>query len=177
MLKITVNNVAHQLDVEIDTPLLWVVRDELKLKGTKFGCGIAQCGACTVHLDGKPIRSCVTPVSAVAGRSITTIEGISDQPDTLHLVQQAWIDEQVPQCGYCQSGQIMSAVALLEANPSPSDLDINDAMSGNVCRCGMYGRIRKAIHNASAKLPKEINLTPSDEEPANAQTIEGSNNG
>lgn len=160
MLEITVNNVAHQLDVEADTPLLWVVRDELNLKGTKFGCGMAQCGACTVHLDGQPIRSCVTPVSAVAGRSITTIEGINEKPDTLHVVQQAWIDEQVPQCGYCQSGQIMSAVALLEKTPSPTDADINTAMAGNICRCGMYGRIRKAIHAASDSLAKEIRLVP-----------------
>jgi isoquinoline 1-oxidoreductase alpha subunit len=160
MLEITVNNVSHQLDVEADTPLLWVVRDELKLKGTKFGCGMAQCGACTVHLDGQPIRSCVTPISAVAGRSITTIEGINKTPDTLHVVQQAWVDEQVPQCGYCQSGQIMSAVALLETNPSPTDADINTAMAGNICRCGMYGRIRKAIHSASGSLAQEIRLEP-----------------
>jgi len=178
MLEITVNDITHQLDVDPDTPLLWVVRDELKLKGTKFGCGIAQCGACTVHLDGVPIRSCITSVSSIAGRSVTTIEGISNQLDTLHVVQQAWIDEQVPQCGYCQSGQIMSAVALLEQNPKPSDDDINAAMTGNVCRCGMYGRIRKAIHTASAqlpeeKLPKEILLTPTEE----VATTEGSSNG
>lgn len=171
MLEITVNNVTHQLDVEADTPLLWVVRDELKLKGTKFGCGMAQCGACTVHLDGQAIRSCVTPVSAAAGRSITTIEGIGDTPNTLHLVQQAWIDEQVPQCGYCQSGQIMSAVALLEKTPSPTDADINNAMAGNICRCGMYGRIRKAIHSASDSLAKEIRLAPT---PVNS---EETNNG
>jgi aerobic-type carbon monoxide dehydrogenase small subunit (CoxS/CutS family) len=170
MLEITVNNKAHQLDVEPDTPLLWVVRDQLKLKGTKFGCGMAQCGACTVHLDGVPIRSCVTPISAVAGRVITTIEGINNEPDTLHVVQQAWIDEQVPQCGYCQSGQIMSAVALLEKTPQPSDDDIDSAMKGNICRCGMYGRIRKAIKSASAKLPNEIILTPVDD----ADTVESS---
>jgi isoquinoline 1-oxidoreductase alpha subunit len=162
MLEITVNGISRQLDVEPDTPLLWVVRDELKLKGTKFGCGMAQCGACTVHLDGVPIRSCVTPLSSIAGRSITTIEGIGEQPGSLHVVQQAWIDEQVPQCGYCQSGQIMSAVALLEKTPQPTDEDIDKAMAGNICRCGMYGRIRKAIHTASAKLPKEIILTPLD---------------
>jgi len=170
MLEITVNNILHQLDVEPDTPLLWVVRDELKLKGTKFGCGMAQCGACTVHLDGVPIRSCVTPVAAVAGKAITTIEGIRPADNTLHAVQQAWIKEQVPQCGYCQSGQIMSAVALLEKNPSPSDEDINKAMSGNVCRCGMYGRIRQAIKTASTQVSnttaREIVLTP-----------EGSSNG
>lgn len=165
MLEIIVNNVTHQVDVEPDTPLLWVVRDELKLSGTKFGCGMAQCGACTVHLDGVPIRSCVTPVAAVAGKAITTIEGIS-KPNTLHVVQEAWIKEQVPQCGYCQSGQIMSAVALLEKNQNPSDDDINNAMAGNVCRCGMYGRIRKAIKSAALNMPKEIVLTP-----------EGSNNG
>ncbi|MFT6034017.1 MAG: isoquinoline 1-oxidoreductase alpha subunit [Arenicella sp.] len=160
MLEITVNGISRQLDVEPDTPLLWVVRDELKLKGTKFGCGMAQCGACTVHLDGVPIRSCVTPISSLAGRSITTIEGIGEAQGSLHVVQQAWIEEQVPQCGYCQSGQIMSAVALLEKTPQPTDEDIDKAMAGNICRCGMYGRIRKAIHSASAKLPKEIILTP-----------------
>jgi len=173
MLELTVNDVTYQLDVEADTPLLWVVRDELKLKGTKFGCGIAQCGACTVHLDGVPIRSCITPISAVANRSITTIEGISDSPNTLHIVQQAWIDEQVPQCGYCQSGQIMSAVALLEKTTKPSDEDIDSAMSGNVCRCGMYGRIRKAIKTASTKLSEEVILTPID----NVAAQEGTNNG
>ncbi|MFT6100469.1 MAG: isoquinoline 1-oxidoreductase alpha subunit [Arenicella sp.] len=160
MLEITVNGISRQLDVEPDTPLLWVVRDELKLKGTKFGCGMAQCGACTVHLDGVPIRSCVTPISSLAGRSITTIEGIGEAQGSLHVVQQAWIEEQVPQCGYCQSGQIMSAVALLEKTPQPTDEDIDKAMAGNICRCGMYGRIRKAIHSASAKLPEEIILTP-----------------
>lgn len=160
MLEITVNGISRQLDVEPDTPLLWVVRDELKLKGTKFGCGMAQCGACTVHLDGMPIRSCVTPISSLAGRSITTIEGIGEAQGSLHVVQQAWIEEQVPQCGYCQSGQIMSAVALLGKTPQPTDEDIDKAMAGNICRCGMYGRIRKAIHSASAKLPKEIILTP-----------------
>lgn len=172
MFEITVNNIEHQLDIEADTPLLWVVRDELKLKGTKFGCGVAQCGACTVHLEGQPIRACVTPISAVSGRSITTIEGIKGQGDTLHAVQQAWIDEQVPQCGYCQSGQIMTAVALLEKTHSPSDDDINTALSGNLCRCGMYGRIRKAIHTASLKLATQITS------PVAAQdTIEGSHNG
>ncbi len=160
MLEITVNDITHQLDVEPDTPLLWVVRDELKLKGTKFGCGIAQCGACTVHLDGTPIRSCITPIASVNGRSITTIEGINGQadplhPGALHSVQQAWIEEQVPQCGYCQSGQIMSAVALLNKIPVPNDDDIDKAMSGNVCRCGMYSRIRKAIKSASTQFAKE----------------------
>ena len=153
MTTIVVNGIEHSLDVEADTPLLWVVRDELNLKGTKFGCGMAQCGACTVHLDGKPIRSCVTPVSAVDGRSIRTIEGISESQDKAHLVQQAWIDEQVPQCGYCQSGQVMAAVALLERTSAPTDAEIDTAMSGNICRCGMYGRIKKAIKRASAQIP------------------------
>ena len=175
MFEITVNNIVHKLDVEPDTPLLWVVRDELKLKGTKFGCGIAQCGACTVHLDGVAIRSCITPVSSVAGRTITTIEGIKDTESGLHAVQQAWIDEQVPQCGYCQSGQIMSAVALLSKTPTPSDQQIDASMSGNVCRCGMYGRIRKAIKSASVSMAGEIKLVPSDN--ALTEPSEGSQNG
>ncbi|MFQ3191950.1 MAG: isoquinoline 1-oxidoreductase alpha subunit [Paraglaciecola sp.] len=149
MIELKVNDQIQQVDVEADTPLLWVIREQLNLVGTKFGCGMAQCGACTVHLNGQPIRSCVTPVSAVAGQAITTIEGIADDSGQLSKVQQAWIDEQVPQCGYCQSGQIMSAVALLKSNPNPSDSDIDVAMSGNVCRCGMYGRIKKAIKNAA----------------------------
>jgi aerobic-type carbon monoxide dehydrogenase small subunit (CoxS/CutS family) len=130
-----------------DTPLLWVIRDELKLKGTKFGCGIAQCGACTVHLDGRPIRSCTTRASAAEGKAVTTIEGLS--PDRSHVLQQAWISEQVPQCGYCQSGQLMSASALLAEHPTPTDEDIDSAMSGNICRCGTYQRIRRAIHRAA----------------------------
>ena len=150
MIELKVNDQIQQVDVEADTPLLWVIREQLNLVGTKFGCGMAQCGACTVHLNGQPIRSCVTPVSAVVGQAITTIEGIADDSGKLSKVQQAWIDEQVPQCGYCQSGQIMSAVALLESNPNPSDSDIDAAMSGNVCRCGMYGRIKKAIKNAAS---------------------------
>jgi len=150
MIELKVNDKIQQVDVEADTPLLWVIREQLNLVGTKFGCGMAQCGACTVHLNGQPIRSCVTPVSDVAGQAITTIEGIADDNGQLSKVQQAWIDEQVPQCGYCQSGQIMSAVALLENNPNPSDSDIDTAMSGNVCRCGMYGRIKKAIKNAAS---------------------------
>lgn len=149
MIELKINEQIQQIDVETDTPLLWVIREQLNLVGTKFGCGMAQCGACTVHLNGQPIRSCVTPVSAVAGQSITTIEGIADETGNLSKVQQAWIDEQVPQCGYCQSGQIMSAVALLESNPNPTDSDIDAAMSGNVCRCGMYGRIKQAIKNAA----------------------------
>jgi isoquinoline 1-oxidoreductase alpha subunit len=147
MIKLTVNGQSQDVDVAGETPLLWVLRDTLGLTGTKFGCGMAQCGACTVHLDGAPTRACVTPVSAVAGKSITTIEGLS--PDRSHPVQQAWIEIDVPQCGYCQSGQIMAAAALLKQNPKPSDADIDQAMSGNICRCGTYPRIRKAIHRAA----------------------------
>lgn len=130
-----------------ETPLLWVIRDDLRLTGTKFGCGIGQCGACTVHLDGVAVQSCQIPLQAVEGKRVTTIEGLSSNGD--HPVQQAWIEEQVPQCGYCQSGQLMSAAALLEETPRPTDADIDDAMSGNVCRCGTYQRIRKAIHRAA----------------------------
>jgi isoquinoline 1-oxidoreductase alpha subunit len=150
MIELEINGQVQIVDVEPDTPLLWVIREQLNLVGTKFGCGMAQCGACTVHLNGLPIRSCVMPVSAVAGQAITTIEGVAENNGKLNKVQQAWIDEQVPQCGYCQSGQIMSAVALLEQNPSPTDDEIDAAMSGNVCRCGMYGRIKQAIKNASS---------------------------
>ena len=150
MIEIKVNDQLEKVDVDGDTPLLWVLREQLELVGTKFGCGIAQCGACTVHLNGQPIRSCVTPINAVAGESITTIEGLADNHNQLTAVQQAWIDEQVPQCGYCQSGQIMSALALLNDTPNPSDDDIDAAMSGNICRCGMYGRIKTAIKNASS---------------------------
>lgn len=144
MINLTVNGVPQQLDADPAMPLLWAIREQLELTGTKFGCGIAQCGACTVHLNGAPVRSCVTPLAAAAGASVTTIEGLASDAG-LHPVQQAWIDQQVPQCGYCQSGQIMSAVALLESNPEPDDQAIDRAMSGNVCRCGMYGRIRAAI--------------------------------
>ncbi|XOV84869.1 MAG: (2Fe-2S)-binding protein [bacterium] len=150
MVTIRVNGQAHQLDVDPQMPLLWAIRENLQLTGTKFGCGIAQCGACTVHLNGTPIRSCVTPVAAAVGAEITTIEGISNGEE-LHPVQQAWISEQVPQCGYCQSGQIMSATALLASNPTPDDEAINQAMSGNLCRCGMYQRIRRAIKVASGQ--------------------------
>ena len=149
MIKLNVNGQAREVDVDPATPILWVVRENLKMPGTKFGCGIAQCGACTVHLDGKPIRSCSTPLSAAEGKTITTIEGLASEDGTLHKVQQAWIEAQVPQCGYCQSGQIMSATALLEKNPRPTDAQIDAAMAGNVCRCGMYGRIRKAIKAAA----------------------------
>jgi len=146
---LNVNGSAHTVDVSPDTPLLWAIRDNIGLTGTKFGCGMALCGACTVHLDGQPTRSCVTPVSAVGSKKVTTIEGLS--PEGNHPVQQAWIAEDVPQCGYCQSGQIMSAAALLAKTPQPTDADIDAAMSGNICRCGTYQRIRAAIHRAAEK--------------------------
>ena len=146
-LTLTVNGRRHTVDAPPNMPLLWVLRDTLGLTGTKFGCGMAQCGACTMHVDGKPTRSCVTPISAVAGKAVTTIEGLS--PDRSHPLQRAWIAEDVPQCGYCQSGQIMTAAALLAANPRPSDADIDRAMAGNICRCGTYQRIRRAIHRAA----------------------------
>ncbi len=155
MITLTINGKRHDLDVDPGTPLLWAIREQTGLTGTKFGCGIAQCGACTVHLNGAPIRSCVTTVQAAANQNITTIEGIASTESGLHAIQQAWIDEQVPQCGYCQSGQIMSAVALLSENPAPSDEDIDRAMSGNVCRCGTYPRIRKGIKRAAAMLAEE----------------------
>ncbi|WP_337044143.1 (2Fe-2S)-binding protein [Emticicia sp. 17c] len=146
--NLTVNNKKIKVDVDPDMPLLWVVRDFVGLKGTKFGCGMAMCGACTVHLNGQPIRACQTPISSLAKNAkITTIEGVGE--GQLHAIQQAWIEEQVPQCGYCQSGQIMSAVALLKTTPNPTDADIDAAMSGNLCRCGTYDRIRKAIHRAA----------------------------
>jgi aerobic-type carbon monoxide dehydrogenase small subunit (CoxS/CutS family) len=148
MVSLTVNGKPEQLDVEPDMPLLWAIREKLALTGTKYACGIAQCGACTVHLDGKPVRSCVTPVSAAAGHRVTTIEGLSASGD--HPVQKAWMEVDVPQCGFCQSGQIMSAVALLAAKPSPTDADIDAGMTGNICRCGTYQRIRAAIHRAAA---------------------------
>ena len=146
MLQIDVNGQRHDVAMESDTPLLWVLRDGLKLTGTKFGCGIAICGACVVLVDGIPVRSCVTPLSAVTGKKITTIEGLST--DNLHPVQQAWIAEEVPQCGYCQSGQILTAVALLERNPHPSEAEIEEVMSGVLCRCGTYPRIRIAMKKA-----------------------------
>jgi aerobic-type carbon monoxide dehydrogenase small subunit (CoxS/CutS family) len=148
MISLKINGESHAVDIDPSTPLLWVIRDAVGLTGTKFGCGIAQCGTCTVHLDGAPARSCVIPVSVAIGKEITTIEGISDDGE-LHPVQQAWIDEQVPQCGYCQSGQIMAATALLESNPAPSDEDIDRATAGIVCRCGTYPRIRKGIKRAA----------------------------
>jgi aerobic-type carbon monoxide dehydrogenase small subunit (CoxS/CutS family) len=147
MVSLNVNGEKLEADADPQTPLLWVLRDTLGLTGTKYGCGMALCGACTVHLDGQPIRSCVTPVSTVGAKKITTIEGLS--PDRSHPVQQAWIELDVPQCGYCQSGQIMSAAALLAQKPAPTDEDINAAMAGNICRCGTYPRIRAAIHRAA----------------------------
>jgi isoquinoline 1-oxidoreductase alpha subunit len=146
-MQIRVNGAAHELDVESEMPLLWALRDELGMTGTKYGCGVSYCGACTVLLEGKAVRSCVVPVSAAEGREVTTIEGLARE-GTLHRVQQAWLEHQVPQCGYCQSGQILAAVALLDQNPDPSDAEIDAAMT-NVCRCGTYGRIRAAIHSAA----------------------------
>jgi len=149
MVQLTVNGKAQKIDIDPDTPVLWAVREQLGLNGTKFGCGASLCGACTVHIDGQPVRSCVTPLSEAEGKEVTTIEGIAAPDGTLHAVQEAWIKHQVPQCGYCQSGQIMSAVALLKENADPSDADIDAAMAGNVCRCGMYTRIKAAIKTAA----------------------------
>jgi aerobic-type carbon monoxide dehydrogenase small subunit (CoxS/CutS family) len=149
VISFTVNGKTESIDVAPDTPLLWVIRDTIGLTGTKFGCGMALCGACTVHLDGEAIRSCVTPISAVEGRKVITIEGLSADGST--PVQKAWVEEQVPQCGYCQSGQIMSATALLAKTPKPTDAEIDSAMSGNICRCGTYQRIRAAIHRAAGQ--------------------------
>jgi isoquinoline 1-oxidoreductase alpha subunit len=148
MITVQINGTGHDFDVPSDMPLLWAIRDEAGLTGTKFGCGVAQCGACTVHLDGVAIRSCVTPVSAAAGKKVTTIEGLSEHSD--HPLQLEWIKQQVPQCGYCQSGQIMQAAALLAKTPHPSDEEIGAAMNGNICRCGCYGRISSAIRVAAA---------------------------
>lgn len=152
MYSITINGKQHQVDVEADMPLLWVIRDVIGLTGTKYSCGISLCGACTVHMNGKAIRSCVTSMADAAGASITTIEGLSK--DNTHPVQQAWIEEQVPQCGYCQSGQIMQAVVLLNEHPNPTDQDIDNAMSGILCRCGTYQRIHKAIKRAAQLMGK-----------------------
>jgi aerobic-type carbon monoxide dehydrogenase small subunit (CoxS/CutS family) len=160
MISLKINGTEHAVEVDPATPLLWVIRDHVGLTGTKFGCGIAQCGACTVHLNGSPIRSCVTPSQVAIGQEITTIEGLGSNAKGLHPLQQAWIDEQVPQCGYCQSGQIMSAAALLETVPSPSDQDIDRAMAGNVCRCGTYPRIRRGIKRAA------LAINALDKEPA-----------
>ena len=147
MTKLRVNRKQYEVDSDLDTPLLWVIRDEIGLTGTKYGCGVAQCGACTIHLDGEAKRSCVTPLRSAAGKEITTIEGLSS--DLTHPLQKAWIAEDVPQCGYCQSGQIMSAAILLKQNSKPTDTDIDQAMSGVVCRCGTYNRIRSAIKLAA----------------------------
>jgi isoquinoline 1-oxidoreductase alpha subunit len=146
-MKLDINGSVREVDASGDMPLLWVLRDLLALHGTKYGCGMAQCGACTVHVDGNPVRACVTPVSSIGARKITTIEGLS--PDGSHPVQQAWAEADVVQCGYCQSGQIMTAVALLAKKPEPTDSDIDAALSGNICRCGTYVRVREAIHLAS----------------------------
>ena len=154
MAFITVNNKRLEIDAAPDTPLLWVLRDHLGMTGTKYGCGMALCGACTVHVDGVAARSCMLPLATLEGKSITTIEGLS--PDQSQAVQRAWVELDVPQCGYCQSGQIMSAAALLKANPAPSDADIDAAMAGNLCRCGTYPRIRKAIHRAAELLAPEL---------------------
>lgn len=148
--KLRVNGKSVQVDVDPDTPVLWVLRDSLDLVGTKYGCGIGQCGACTVHLDGTAVRSCSLPVSVVGDKSLTTIEGLSENAD--HVVQQAWREQDVPQCGYCQAGQIMSAAALLSSNPKPSDQEIDNVMHGNLCRCGTYLKIKAAIQSASGKL-------------------------
>ncbi|HMC00226.1 MAG TPA: (2Fe-2S)-binding protein [Flavobacteriaceae bacterium] len=145
--NLKINNQSHTVEADIDTPLLWVLRDHIDLVGTKFGCGIGQCGACTVHVDGDAMRSCLLQVSQAEGMNITTIEGLSEDGD--HPVQKAWLEHDVPQCGYCQSGQIMSAAALLKNNPNPSDEDIESAMDGNICRCGTYVRIKQAIKTAS----------------------------
>ena len=152
MVRLSVNGMTHKVDVEPDTPLLWVLRDNLGLTGTKYGCGIAECGSCTVHVNGEAVRSCKTPISDVAGKKVTTIEGLS--ANSSHPLQKAWVAAEVPQCGYCQSGQIMSAAALLAKNRNPSDADINSAMSGNICRCGTYNRIRSAIKSAAAMMIK-----------------------
>lgn len=155
MTRLQINGQTRELDVPDDTPLLWVLRDELGMTGTKFGCGMALCGACTVHLDGTAIRSCVTPVSVAAGKSVSTIEGMQD--DRIgEVVQQAWIDNNVAQCGYCQAGQIMSAVSLLKSTPAPSEEQVEQAMSGNICRCGTYPRIRSAIRQAAEQLAQGV---------------------
>jgi len=150
MVTVQVNGVSHHLDIDPDMPLLWALRDELGLTGTKFGCGAAQCGACTVFVDGKPVRSCSTPVSAVAGQAVTTIEGLTGK--VADAVQAAWVEISVPQCGYCQSGQVMAAVALLTEKPRPTEAEIDEAMTGNICRCATYVRIRAAIHEAARAL-------------------------
>lgn len=156
-MKFVLNGENVSIDVDPDMPLLWAIRDEIGMKGTKFGCGMGLCGACTVHLNGQAIRSCITPISSIEGQSITTIEGLGDEKN-LHPVQQAWVEFNVPQCGYCQPGQIMSATALLRENTNPSDEDIDNAMSGNICRCGTYPRIRKAIKSAAVNVANADSL-------------------
>lgn len=151
MLKLTINQQPHSLDADPNMPLLYALRDIAQLTGTKFGCGLGQCGACTVHVDGTPVRSCLTPLSAVMGKNITTIEGLATG-DALHPLQQAWVDNNVPQCGYCQAGQLMSAAALLKQKPTPTDKDIDSYMQGNICRCGTYPRIKKAIKQAAVQI-------------------------
>ena len=158
MINLNINADIHELDVNPNTPLLWVIREQVGLTGTKFGCGIGQCGACTVLLDGNPVRSCLTPVTAAEGKEITTIEGLSSDNEPLTIIQQTWIAEQVPQCGYCQSGQILAATALLASNRSPTNDDIDEAMKGNICRCGTYPRIKKAIRLASREMMNELKL-------------------
>jgi isoquinoline 1-oxidoreductase alpha subunit len=153
MIKLTINKKVYNLEVDPDTPLLWVLRDTIGLVGTKYGCGVAQCGACVVHLNGEAVRSCVTKVSRAEGKKVVTIEGLAENSD--HPLQKAWLELDVPQCGYCQSGQLMSAAVLLRENPNPTDEDIDNAMAGNLCRCGTYLRIRKAIHLAAAMQRKE----------------------
>jgi isoquinoline 1-oxidoreductase alpha subunit len=152
--SITINSTEYEIDVAEDMPLLWFIRDRLNLTGTKYGCGTGQCGACTVHLDGQPVRACLLPVGSLAGQSVTTIEGLSDNGD--HPLQIAWLEHDVPQCGYCQAGQIMNAAGLLANNPAPSDAEIDAAMQGNICRCGTYQRIRKAIHSVVGQASKEV---------------------
>lgn len=164
---LTVNGAESEVDVDPSTPLLWVIREQLALTGTKFGCGVAQCGACTVLVDGAPVRSCVTPAASVAGRAITTIEGLAPDDGERHPLQEAWITHQVPQCGYCQSGQLMSAAALLARNPAPTEADVDAAMQGNICRCGMYQRIKTAILSVAEAAPEMAPVTESEEETGN----------
>ncbi|MEO1657781.1 MAG: (2Fe-2S)-binding protein [Pseudomonadota bacterium] len=159
MITLNINGDRKTVDADPDTPLLWVIREQLAMTGTKFGCGIAQCGACTVLIGGTAARACVIPLSNVNGREVTTIEGLAIDENTPHPLQEAWIEHQTPQCGYCQSGQLMAAAALLRRNPNPTDDDINRAMEGNICRCGMYGRIKAAIKTAAAQMADET-LTP-----------------
>lgn len=170
MTKLRVNGVEREIEVDASTPLLWAIRERLDLTGTKFGCGVAQCGACTVRVDGQAVRSCVTPLAAVEGKHVETIEALAPGDGVLHPLQAAWIEHQVPQCGYCQSGQLMSAAALLDANPNPTDEEIDRAMDGNLCRCGMYGRIKAAIKTAAKNLSAQAAGAPAAE---TAETVGG----